>query len=161
MIGCEIRYPKIDDWCYVGVNVIHLQACYKSGPFQLWYKLHARVLAHLMCAKLQKLVCACTVAYDFGVCMLVSEYTQHKRDAHYKLALGLPHHMCSVSTGTVAVRLKYIMLLKHWIILSRNSFNFYLLLPKLFPTFYYRSMQMCYKNHNILLTKHKTYHLLF
>ena len=51
---------------------------------------HTHVLAHLMCAKLQKLVSACTVAYDFDVCMLVSEYTQHKRDAHYKLTLGLP-----------------------------------------------------------------------
>ena len=36
-------------------------------------------------------------------------------------------------------RLKYIMLLK-LIILSGNSFNFYLLFPKLFPTFYYKSI---------------------
>ena len=40
------------------------------------------------------------------------------------------------------------MLLKLPIILSGNSFNFYLLFPKLFPTFYYKSMQKCYKNHN-------------
>ena len=53
------------------------------------------------------------------------------------------------------LRIKYIMLLKLPIILSRNSFNFYLLFPKLFPTFYYKSMQMCYNNHNILLIKHK------
>ena len=56
-------------------------------------------------------------------------------------------------------RLKYIMLLKHPIILSENSFNFYLLFPKLFPTTYYKSMQMCYQHHNILLIKHKTYYL--
>ena len=40
------------------------------------------------------------------------------------------------------------MLLKLPIILSGNSFNFYLLFPKLLPTFYYKSMQKCYKNLN-------------
>ena len=35
-------------------------------------------------------------------------------------------------------RLKYIILLKLPIILSGNSFNFYLLFPKLFPTFYHK-----------------------
>ena len=46
--------------------------------------------------------------------------------------------------------------------ISNYSFRkyFYSLFPKLFPTFYYKSMQMCYKNHNILLIKHKIYHLL-
>ena len=39
-------------------------------------------------------------------------------------------------------RLKYIILLKLPIILSGNSFNFNLLFPKLFPTFYYKSIQM-------------------
>ena len=56
----------------------------------------------------------------------------------------------------IPCRLKYIMLLKLPNSPSRNSFNFYLL----FPTFYYKSMQMYYKNHNILLIKHKTGHLL-
>ena len=61
------------------------------------------MLAHLMDAKFQKLVCACTVACDFGVCTQDSEYTQHMRDAHHKLTLGLPQYMCGVTTGTVAV----------------------------------------------------------
>ena len=49
----------------------------------------------------------------------------------------------------VIYRLKYIMLLKFPIILSGNSFNFYLLFPKLFLTFYCKCMQLCYKNHII------------
>ena len=40
-----------------------------------------------------------------------------------------------------AYRLKYIMLLKLPIILSRNSFNFYLLFPKLF---YYSTINLSY-----------------
>ena len=55
--------------------------------------------------------------------------------------------------------IKYIMLLKLPIILSGNSFNFYLLpiIPKIIPKLL---LQIYYKNHNILLIKHKTYHLL-
>ena len=64
---------------------------------------HMRVLARLTHAKLKKLVCACTVACDFGVRMRDSKHTQHTRDARHKLALGLPHYMCGVTTGTVAV----------------------------------------------------------
>ena len=57
-----------------------------------------------MHAKLQKLVCAHTVARNFGVCMLDSKHTQHTRDAtRHELALGLPHYTCGVTTGTVAV----------------------------------------------------------
>ena len=62
-----------------------------------------RVLTHLTCSKLQKLACACTVAYDFGMCMRDSKYMQPMRDARYELALGLPHHRCGVTTGIVAV----------------------------------------------------------
>ena len=36
---------------------------------------HLHVMADLTCVKLQKLVCACTVACDFGVCMQASEHT--------------------------------------------------------------------------------------
>ena len=61
------------------------------------------VLACLMRAKLKKLVCACTVAHDFGVRMQDSKHTRHTRDAHHELALGLPHYTCGVTTGTVAV----------------------------------------------------------
>ena len=56
-----------------------------------------------MHAKLQKLVCAHTVACDFGVHMWESKHTRHTRDARHKLTLGLPHYTCSVTTGTVAV----------------------------------------------------------
>ena len=52
---------------------------------------YTRVLAHLMYAKLQKLVCAPTVAHDFGVRKWESRHTRHTRDA-----LGLPHYMCVV-----------------------------------------------------------------
>ena len=61
---------------------------------------YTRVLAHLICAKLQKLVCACTVACSFGMRTWDSK---HMRDAHHKLALGLPHYTCGATTGTVAV----------------------------------------------------------
>ena len=50
-------------------------------------------------------------------------------------------------TVHITSRLKYIMLLKLLIILSGNSFNFYLLFPKLFPTFYCKYIQLCYKNY--------------
>ena len=61
------------------------------------------MLARLMCAKLKKLACACTVARDFGVRMRDSKHTRHTRDARHEFALGLPHYMCGVTTGTVAV----------------------------------------------------------
>ena len=61
------------------------------------------VLACLTHAKLQKLACAHTVACDFGVCTWDSKLMRHTRDAHHKLTLGLPHYMCGVTTGTVAV----------------------------------------------------------
>ena len=61
------------------------------------------MLARLMHAKLQKLACAHTVAHDFGMRMWDSKHTRHTRDAHHELALGLPHYMCGVTTGRVAV----------------------------------------------------------
>ena len=64
---------------------------------------YTRVLARLTCAKLKKLACAHTVAHDFGVHMPDSKYTRHTRDVHHKLTLGLPHYMCDVTTGKVAV----------------------------------------------------------
>ena len=64
---------------------------------------HTRVLAHLTCAKLKKLVCACTVARDFGVRTRDSKHMRHTRDACHELVLGLPHYTCGVTTGTVAV----------------------------------------------------------
>ena len=60
-------------------------------------------MARLTRAKLQNLVCTCTVACVFGVRMLDSKHTRHPRDACHKLALGLPHYMCGLTTGTVAV----------------------------------------------------------
>ena len=64
---------------------------------------HTRVLARLTRVKLQKLACAHTVARNFGVRTRASEHTRHTRNAHHKLALGLPHYMRGVTTGTVAV----------------------------------------------------------
>ena len=56
-----------------------------------------------MRAKLQKLVCAHTVTHDFGVRTRDSKHTRHMRDVRHELALGLPHHTCGVTTGTVTV----------------------------------------------------------
>ena len=56
-----------------------------------------------MHAKLQKLACAHTVACEFGMCMQDSEYKQHTRYARHKFALGFPHYICGVITGTIAV----------------------------------------------------------
>ena len=61
------------------------------------------VLACLVCAKLQKLTCAHIVAGNISMYMWVSEHMQHTRDASHELTLGLPHYMCGVTTGTVAV----------------------------------------------------------
>ena len=61
------------------------------------------MVARLTHAKFQKLVCAHTVAHDFGMCMRDSKHTQHTRDACHELVLGLPHYTCGVTTGTVAV----------------------------------------------------------
>ena len=64
---------------------------------------YTRVLSRLTHAKLQKLVCAHTVARNFGVRTWDSKHTRHMRDARHELALGLLHYMCGVTTGTVAV----------------------------------------------------------
>ena len=64
---------------------------------------HTRVLARLTRVKLQKLVCACTVARSFGVRTRTSEHTKHMTNARHELALGSPHYMCGVTTGTVTV----------------------------------------------------------
>ena len=61
------------------------------------------MLARLTRAKPQKLACAHTVARDFGVRTRESKHTRHTRDACHKLALGLLHYICGVTTGTVAV----------------------------------------------------------
>ena len=61
------------------------------------------VLARITQEKLQNLACACTVARDFGVHTRDSKHTRHTIDARHKLVLGLPHYMCGVTIGTVAV----------------------------------------------------------
>ena len=61
---------------------------------------YTHVLARLTCAKLKKLACARTVAHGFGVHTQDSKHTQHTRDTHHELALGLPHYTCSVTTGS-------------------------------------------------------------
>ena len=58
-----------------------------------------RVLARLMHANLKKLVCARTVARNFGVRSWASEHTQHTKDARHERLL---HYTCGVATGTVA-----------------------------------------------------------
>ena len=67
-----------------------------------------RVLARLTRAKLKKLACARTVAFDFGMRTRDSKYTRHTRDARHELALGLPHYTCGVTTCTVAVAYLYL-----------------------------------------------------
>ena len=47
--------------------------------------------------------CARTVTCNFGIRTWDSKYTQHTRDVRHKLALGLPHYTCGVTTGKVAV----------------------------------------------------------
>ena len=74
------------------------------------------MLARLMHAKLQKLSCACTVACDFGVRMWDSKHTRHTRDARNELALGLPHYMCGVTTGTVTVGNEIQLLAADWLL---------------------------------------------
>ena len=66
--------------------------------------LHTIALARLMYAKLQKLVCVCTVTWNFDIWLQASEDMQYMRDARHKLAFGLPHYICGVATATVVVR---------------------------------------------------------
>ena len=73
------------------------------------------VLVHLTCAKVKKLACAHTVAHDFGVHMWDSKHKRHTRDACHKLALGLPHYTCGVTTGTVAVDNEIQLLAVDWL----------------------------------------------
>ena len=75
---------------------------------------YTHVLVCLMSAKLQKLVCACTVACDFSMCAWDRKHMWHTRGAHHKLSLGLPHFMCGVTTGIVAVG-NEIQLLCSWL----------------------------------------------
>ena len=88
---------------------------YGTAQFKLYTRVQAttcagnhvcrqpRVLARLTHAKLQKLVCARTVACNFILYMWDSQHTQHTIDTCYELALGLPHYTYGVTTGTVAV----------------------------------------------------------
>ena len=64
---------------------------------------YMHVLARLMHAKVKKLACAHIVAHDFGVRTRDSKHMRHSRDARHELSLGLPHYMCGVTIGTVAV----------------------------------------------------------
>ena len=52
---------------------------------------------------LKKLVCACTIARNFGMHTRDSKHMRHTRDACHELELGLPHYTCDITTGTVAV----------------------------------------------------------
>ena len=76
---------------------------------------YMRVLVHLTCAKVKKLAYASTVARDFDVHTRDSKHTRHTRDACHKLALGLPHYTCSVTTGTVAVGNEIQLLAVDWL----------------------------------------------
>ena len=67
-----------------------------------------------MHAKLQKLVCTCTVVHGFGVHMQDSKHMKHTRVASHELALGLPHYTYGVTTNTVAVG-NEIQLLCSWL----------------------------------------------
>ena len=56
-----------------------------------------------MHTNLKNLVCAYTVAHDFGMHTQDSKHTRHTRDTHHELALGLPDYTCGVTTDTVVV----------------------------------------------------------
>ena len=80
------------------------QVLYGTAQFKLYTRMQVHAcVARLTRAKLKKLACACTVAHNFVVRTQDSKHTRHTRDAHHKLALGLPHYTCGVTTGTVAV----------------------------------------------------------
>ena len=95
---------------------VKLQHSYGTAQFKLYtcVQVYTRVLAHLTHAKLQKLACARTVACHFGVRTWDSKHMRHMRGARHELALGLPHYMCGVTTGTVAVG-NEIQLLCSWL----------------------------------------------
>ena len=49
------------------------------------------------------MACAYIVACNFGMRMRNSKHKRHTRDARHELTFGLPHYICGVTTGTVAV----------------------------------------------------------
>ena len=55
--------------------------------------------------KITKMACAHALLHAILACAreIHSKHKRDTRDAHYELALGLPHYMCDVTTGTVAV----------------------------------------------------------
>lgn len=63
---------------------------------------HTHMLVHLICAKVQNLACACTVAGNFGMHTQAGEHTWHMRDGHHKLT-HLVFHSTSIDTDTVAI----------------------------------------------------------
>ena len=73
------------------------------------------MLARLKHEKVKKLACARTVACDFYMHTQDSKHTQHTRDACHELALGLPHYMCGVTTGTVVVGNEIQLLAVDWL----------------------------------------------
>ena len=65
---------------------------------------YMRVLAHLTYAKLQKWhVHALLHAILACAREIHSKNKRDTRHVHYKLALGLPHYTCGVTTDTVAL----------------------------------------------------------
>ena len=77
----------------------------------IWFSLnfthmcrHTCVFAHLKHAKLKNWHVH-TLFHAILACSYVwaSEDTRHTRDACHELALGLPHYMCGVVTGTITV----------------------------------------------------------
>ena len=75
-----------------------------------------RVLARLTRANLQKLACAHSVLRDFDVHTQDSKHRRHTRDARHKFALSLPHYMCGLTTGTVAVGNEIQLLAAGWLL---------------------------------------------
>ena len=81
-----------------------LRTRYGTAQFKVYTHMQANACACTfnMC-KTSKLACARTVALNFGMRTWASEHTRHTRNARHKLALGLPHYTCGVTTGTVAI----------------------------------------------------------
>ena len=78
---------------------------YSTAQFKLYTHVQVHACACMFnMRKITKMARARTVAYDFVcTCEIHSKHKRYKRDTHYKLALGLPHYTCGVTTGTVAV----------------------------------------------------------
>ena len=85
--------------CKCGIHMYLL--FYRIAQFKLYTRVQVHVCACMFNACItSKLLCACTVARNFGMRTQDSKHKRHTIDAHHECTLGLSHYTCGITTGT-------------------------------------------------------------